>query len=298
LELTNTFIVKILAYTIYFSSGVDEAMHLLRKCVDFGILKEQNNLLFPMLEKAIILKFNGADPFVIEQDLYNSFKDKYKKVHNFIIQKRLNISLNINQNDITILNNFIKEKLTERFLSNIAEYLQETQDAIDYQKISSEIFLFSNNLTELKKTFNEIRLYDVNEVINILTEPNKVKISSGFDNIDKVLGGGIGAGRLVFWSAATGVGKSMFMLHAGKKNFEEGKNVLYITLENTIDETIVRLLSSITDIPMQDLPQNIDEVKKHYNAYINKYKEKGGNFILKFMPTKHLLMKFYSISNH
>jgi len=90
----------------------------------------------------------------------------------------------------------------------------------------------------------------------------------------------------------------MFMLHAGKKNFEEGKNVLYITLENTIDETIVRLLSSITDIPMQDLPQNIDEVKKHYNAYINKYKEKGGNFILKFMPTKHLLMKFYSISNH
>ena len=87
--------------------------------------------------------------------------------------------------------------------------------------------------------------------------------------------------------AGTGVGKSLFMCHMGNSCIEQGKNVLYVTLEMSEERIAERIDANMLDVSIQDLK---DLSKKMYTSRIEKIKNKvDGRLIIKEYPTASVI---------
>ena len=109
------------------------------------------------------------------------------------------------------------------------------------------------------------------------------KLPFDLEYFNKITKGGLSRKTLNICLAGTGVGKSMFMCHCAAKNLEDGKNVLYITLEMAEERIAERVDANLLDTnldELQDLPFDVYEKK------INRVKEKTfGKLIVKEYPT-------------
>jgi replicative DNA helicase len=66
------------------------------------------------------------------------------------------------------------------------------------------------------------------------------RLLSGFVQLDAVLGGGFRRGSMVVWVGATSVGKTMMLVFQAVVFMLQGKNVLYISLEDSRDVVLER----------------------------------------------------------
>ncbi len=114
-------------------------------------------------------------------------------------------------------------------------------------------------------------------------------ISTGWSLIDNITKGGLGKGELGVGLAGTGRGKSLLLCHLAAKALEQGKNVVYYTLE--LRDTVVanRIDSVLTGIPIDDLPKLKDKV-------LETVKSIEGKLIIKEYPTKSAGIS--TIKNH
>ena len=81
----------------------------------------------------------------------------------------------------------------------------------------------------------------------------------------------------------TGVGKSLFMCHMAANCMNQGKNVLYITLEMAEERIAERIDANLMNVSMEDLH---DLPKTMYDSKINKIiKETNGQLVIKEYPT-------------
>ena len=96
----------------------------------------------------------------------------------------------------------------------------------------------------------------VSDIYDIVTAPGRY-LYTGAQGVNAILGGGFEATRVYLFAGNAGIGKSMFFLNILKqiKKWNKGyqaKNptkiptVLYLTQENTIEETVERLFAMIT----------------------------------------------------
>jgi len=104
-------------------------------------------------------------------------------------------------------------------------------------------------------------------------------ISTGWDEIDKILRGGLGTSELGVVIAPTGVGKSMVLAHLGAKAILAGKNVVHYTLELQDVSVGNRYDSCITGIRLNELYQRKDEVLEEIRLI-------PGKLLIKEYPTK------------
>lgn len=104
-------------------------------------------------------------------------------------------------------------------------------------------------------------------------------MTTGWKIIDDITKGGLGRGELGVVIAPTGAGKSMALVHLGAQAINEGKNVVYYTLE--LQDTVVasRFDSCITSVKLQDLHSFKDLI-------YDQVKELEGKLIVKEYPTK------------
>ena len=104
-------------------------------------------------------------------------------------------------------------------------------------------------------------------------------ITTGWGDIDKICGGGLGKQELGVVIAPTGAGKSMVLVHLGAQAIQEGKTVVHYTLE--LQDTVVasRYDSCITGYPLSDLISFKEEI---YESV----KDLEGRLIVKEYPTK------------
>jgi archaellum biogenesis ATPase FlaH len=104
-------------------------------------------------------------------------------------------------------------------------------------------------------------------------------ITTGWDDIDKICGGGLGMQELGVVVAPTGAGKSMVLVHLGAQAVLEGKTVVHYTLE--LQDTVVasRYDSCITGYPLSNLMSFKEEI---YESV----KDIEGRLIVKEYPTK------------
>jgi len=85
-------------------------------------------------------------------------------------------------------------------------------------------------------------------------------IATGWGEIDRITGGGMGKGELGVVIAPTGVGKSMVLAHLGAMALKNGVNVVHYTLELQ-DMTIGnRYDSCLTGIPINELRHSKEDV--------------------------------------
>lgn len=108
----------------------------------------------------------------------------------------------------------------------------------------------------------------------------RAPISTGWAPIDAATGGGWEKGTLSTVIAPTGAGKSMFLVNIACAALQQGLNVLYVTLEMADWKIALRADSYFSGIPINDVPDNTDRVKKSIGEKCK------GRFIVKEWPTK------------
>ena len=98
----------------------------------------------------------------------------------------------------------------------------------------------------------------------VIEEKEERRLLSGFVQLDAVLGGGFRQGSMVVWVGATSVGKTMMLVFQAVMYMLQGKNVLYISLEDSKDvvlERFDRLLFSNVRNDADGLKRRIELLK-------------------------------------
>ena len=109
------------------------------------------------------------------------------------------------------------------------------------------------------------------------------RIPWDLDYFNKITKGGIPNKTLNVCLAGTGVGKSLFMCHNAASVLQQGKNVLYITMEMAEERIAERIDANLMDLPIQQLeslPKNVfaEKIQKIAKGTI-------GKLLIKEYPT-------------
>ncbi len=109
------------------------------------------------------------------------------------------------------------------------------------------------------------------------------RIPFDLDYFNKITKGGLPNKTLNIALAGTGVGKSLFMCHCAASALEQGKNVLYITMEMAEERIAERIDANLMNLPIEQLsslPKNIfsEKIEKIAKGAI-------GKLIVKEYPT-------------
>jgi replicative DNA helicase len=175
---------------------------------------------------------------------------------------------------------------------------------IDYIKEASLDFCRKQNLKEamLKSvgllqncSFDEISK-TINDALKLGSENNfgydyladferrfvpkhRCPVSTGWADMDRISGGGLGKSELGVVIAPTGAGKSMVLVHLGTEALREGKTVVHYTLE--LQDMVIanRYDSCLTGYPLSDIINFKEEIYEEV-------KELDGSLIIKEYPTK------------
>ena len=109
------------------------------------------------------------------------------------------------------------------------------------------------------------------------------RIPFDLDYFNKITKGGLPNKTLNIALAGTGVGKSLFMCHCASSVLEQGKNVLYITMEMAEERIAERIDANLMNLPIEQLSSLS---KKVFNDKIGKIaKGSIGKLIVKEYPT-------------
>ena len=111
------------------------------------------------------------------------------------------------------------------------------------------------------------------------TPKHRQPVTTGWKDIDNIVGGGLGKSELGVVIAPTGAGKSMVLVHLGSQAVMEGKTVVHYTLE--LQDTVIanRYDSCITGYPLSNLAAFNSEIYEEI-------KDLEGSLIVKEYPTK------------
>lgn len=108
----------------------------------------------------------------------------------------------------------------------------------------------------------------------------EARISTGWADLDDMLGGGLCRQELIMFAANSGVGKSMTKLNLAKNLLAQGLNGVYISLEMAEGVVSKRLDSMISKISQDNLLKEMAKVA----AAVENAAGKMGKFIIKRMP--------------
>ena len=109
------------------------------------------------------------------------------------------------------------------------------------------------------------------------------RIPFDLDFFNKITKGGLPQKTLNIALAGTGVGKSLFMCHMAANCLNQGRNVLYITLEMAEERIAERIDANLMNVSMQDLQ---DLPKNMYQDKMERIASKTqGKLIIKEYPT-------------
>ena len=174
------------------------------------------------------------------------------------------------------------------------EYIKETSlDFCRKQNLKEAMMksiplLQKNSFDEISKVINEaLKLgsennfgYDYLADFEKRFEPrHRLPVSTGWPEMDNIIGGGLGKSELGVVIAPTGAGKSMVLVHLGANALKEDKTVIHYTLE--LQETVIatRYDSCITGYPLSDIINFKEEV-------FEEIKDIDGTLIIKEYPCK------------
>ncbi len=120
------------------------------------------------------------------------------------------------------------------------------------------------------KTVTKSLLNSMPVTINQVTVNKEERTSTGFSELDRVLGGGIVAGGLILVGGDPGIGKSTLLLQVCRNISNNGKKLLYISGEESLKQIKIRAnrmgqfsdnLSLLSETSLDVVEAVIDETK-------------------------------------
>jgi replicative DNA helicase len=127
------------------------------------------------------------------------------------------------------------------------------------------------------------------DIDNRYVKKSRKPVTTGWQRIDEITKGGIGAKELAVVIAPTGAGKSMVLVHLGAQALKLGKKVVHYTLELADTVVGIRYDSCLAKIDLRDIMDSKDIVKE-------RIQDVSGKLIIKEYPTKSASTK--SLKNH
>jgi len=198
--------------------------------------------------------------------------------------------------DDEVLQNQVREyfaRIHTREMSDI-EYIKETSLDFCRKQNLKEAMMKSVGLLQ-NCSFDEISTV-INDALKLGSDNNfgydyladfeerfqikhRAPVTTGWQEIDTITGGGLGKSELGVVIAPTGAGKSMALVHLGAQAIQEGKTVVHYTLE--LQDTIIgtRYDSCITGYPLSDIRNFKEEIYEEVTQL-------DGALIVKEYPTK------------
>lgn len=122
-----------------------------------------------------------------------------------------------------------------------------------------------------------------------LTKSTRETISTGWDPIDEIMDGGLGAGELGVIVAPSGIGKTWCLQSIGSYGVKRGLSVIHYTLELNQEYVGVRYDTIFSGTPTANIKYYKDEVKKIVESL-------KGNLLIKYFPTKSASVQ--TLSSH
>jgi len=156
---------------------------------------------------------------------------------------------------------------------------------IDYIKEASLDFCKKQNLKEaMMKSVNLLQSCSFDEISKVINDALRLgsennfgydyfvdfeerfvpkhrnPLTTGWQEIDNLCGGGLGKSELGVVIAPTGAGKSMVLVHLGTQALKKGKTVIHYTLELQATVIATRYDSCLTGYPLSDIINFKEEV--------------------------------------
>ncbi len=279
----------------------------LKKHFIYNTQQDTNEVKFQkkMLDNILRIKEKGHTDWLSMKDLVPEFVNQEdggeelgKKFRNLVEKPNLSID-----QFITLFDEKIKQFITANHIQSFVDVLYRNQDKIDSIQ----------NLDYVNKKFNDISYSYIEKVSNVIQKNNTQTLSqenidekieeiisinsnsfklhetikTGFQTLDNIVytNGGFQKSRFYLISGKTGFGKSQFLINLTKNFLAQGKFVLFLTLENTLEETNDRLFSCITGNPLSELYTKPKESKE---MVVNFFKEFKGTFVCEHLPQNSL----------
>ncbi len=118
-----------------------------------------------------------------------------------------------------------------------AKYLGKCPDCGQWSTLTEEVFETSSALgVSSKAVMNDIKPCLINEI----EIDNTIRFSTGIEEFDRVLGGGLVQGSIVLLAGDPGIGKSTILLQTGKAVCQNGRKALYVSAEESASQVKLR----------------------------------------------------------
>jgi replicative DNA helicase len=193
------------------------------------------------------------------------------------------------------------ESVISQFNNNSYEDIEEFVSS--YERIISSAY---TRMSEEKRQ-NSISKISQLDLLNDQFEPvihqiqqsysGKNSVSTGYSQLDEYLNGGFEPNRVYIFGGSSGDGKSTLLLNFVRNAVERVKNYdekiglkqiyIYVTLENLIDESLIRLYCSITNKDIKHVIKNFEDEKKNIERTIKAWQEDNNSCVIMtyFEPT-------------
>jgi len=154
----------------------------------------------------------------------------------------------------------------------------------------TEIVTSEDEITEIEIDPQGDLLSSIKEIC--VSSQKKPIITSGYEILDEYLNGGFEANRVYMLGGKPGLGKSSLLLNffcnvmrkdIKMKNYDKSKRnaLVYITLENDVEETLERIIRILTGTPIRLRTCSDDEIEEVSRDIINCSRQK---IFIKYMP--------------
>lgn len=245
-------------------------------------------------------QFYKVEPFFFRNEqirfIYEVIRDNYIHSKDKIVPSPKQIWTMVSTHDIEkkITKEALKGLLTENTQEVSDEWLDrrfkawkssnhtrnKVVDAIDLIKKMEDVDYDNvmDIVARLKNSFNEIDIIsnDDEDLGDDFDDPENHKqlvslrkMSTGFSNMDKIMGGGWDHATFNIIMGETNVGKSMWLQNLSAKLADEGKNVVFVTLEMAKHKVMKRLAAMRFRVDVD----NYDEISRDTIFIKNKINE-------------------------
>lgn len=205
-------------------------------------------------------------------EIFKEYRELYSSMEKWDIKSLLEVYIarkkeKENENDIFV--NIIENILTK----NIQKANEERENGNDIFD-SYDQFLF--------------------DLINIKNREHDDHIPTGFDNLDKLLNGGVEKGT-TFLGAISSLGKSTFMLNVAFNMAENGIKVLFFSLEMSREKVNEKILSMIM-FKKYNVSVSSTQIHNWYTVTHTKEEVDAFNNAVEYMR-EHILCNLFIITN-
>ena len=172
---------------------------------------------------------------------------------------------------------FCKDKHVKKAVRQYAEDVFNDKEITSLMNELSEALNISMDSDIGIDVFHESPATRLNNMMD-----NIDMISTGYPDIDKLVGGGVRRGDSTLFGANSGGGKSVMLTNIAYNLSCKNLNGVYITLELSSDLCAQRFDSIFTGIGMKDVFDNIEDVQEFYNDNTS---NKSSHLFFKKMPS-------------